>query len=331
MLRVSSAQQYGRGGIAKAYEVGSSNDSSCVEQTPQATGAWPSTITLDSIEAATLAVTQSSAPHKKGLAAGVIAGIVIGALACLVLLGLILWFLLRRKKRRQGNTKEHLADGSGEQIDLAEGQEEYGSQPMMEPYTYSPITNHQAPAGHDLDNSEHSGSVPASSTAGFAGLGAGTDSSTFGPGSSGESSRPSEPGTAGPLPPKTGVRLSQQTSRPRPEVATSNLKSDILSQTDSSPSEPRIPHTPNQIQNQHQNQNQSQNQGGLRVVNHDDPSSIPALPLSATSDPTHTRRVRPDTGPTFRRHEDAGRVEQVVDLPPLYTDVPRDGTPQPPS
>jgi hypothetical protein len=36
---------------------------------------------------------------------------------------------------------------------------------------------------------------------------------------------------------------------------------------------------------------------------------------------------------TYRRHEDAGRIpvnrvvdENVVDLPPLYTDVPRDET-----
>jgi len=28
--------------------------------------------------------------------------------------------------------------------------------------------------------------------------------------------------------------------------------------------------------------------------------------------------------PRFRRHEDAGPVPEIVDLPPLYTDVPRD-------
>jgi hypothetical protein len=65
----------------------------------------------------------------------------------------------------------------------------------------------------------------------------------------------------------------------------------------------------------------------MRVVNHDDPDELPAVP-PGTAEP-HRRSQVPqiDDSPrrtTFRRHEDAGRVD-VVDLPPLYTDVPRDG------
>ena len=80
------------------------------------------------------------------------------------------------------------------------------------------------------------------------------------------------------------------------------------------------------------------NRGGMRIVNHDHPDDLPAVDPTAggtsgngtagasghgrrgqrNSDDFNNRRME------FRRHADAGRVD-YVDLPPLYTDVPRDG------
>jgi len=73
----------------------------------------------------------------------------------------------------------------------------------------------------------------------------------------------------------------------------------------------------------------------LRITNPANTSDIPTIPTGATLDdstPCGTRlRANHDRERqrTFRRHEDAGRWrapenEEVVDLPPLYTDIQRD-------
>lgn len=63
---------------------------------------------------------------------------------------------------------------------------------------------------------------------------------------------------------------------------------------------------------------------GMRVVNHDRPDELPAVNSSNTRH-AHAPRNSSDFNRRmeFRRHADAGRVD-YVDLPPLYTDVPRD-------
>lgn len=71
--------------------------------------------------------------------------------------------------------------------------------------------------------------------------------------------------------------------------------------------------------------------GGMRVVNHDNPDDLPAISSSGLSQgqgqgqSRHAQRNSHDYNRRmeFRRHADAGRVD-YVDLPPLYTDVPRD-------
>lgn len=82
-------------------------------------------------------------------------------------------------------------------------------------------------------------------------------------------------------------------------------------------------------------------EGNLRIANPANPASLPTLPQGATVDGspnvgrnsearTRTSQDHPRQ-PTFRRHEDAGRYrageeqQEVVDLPPLYTDINRDG------
>ena len=73
----------------------------------------------------------------------------------------------------------------------------------------------------------------------------------------------------------------------------------------------------------------------LRITNPANSSDIPTLPAGASLDETPPTRDRVRTShdrdrqPTFRRHADAGRwrvpeQEEVVDLPPLYTDIRRD-------
>jgi hypothetical protein len=74
----------------------------------------------------------------------------------------------------------------------------------------------------------------------------------------------------------------------------------------------------------------------LRITNPADASEIPTIPAGAALDETPPTRERVrasydrDRQRTFRRHEDAGRwrvpeQEEVVDLPPLYTDIRQDG------
>jgi hypothetical protein len=73
----------------------------------------------------------------------------------------------------------------------------------------------------------------------------------------------------------------------------------------------------------------------LRITNPADSSEVPVIPAGASLDQTPPVRDRVRTShdrdrqPTFRRHADAGRwrvpeQEEVVDLPPLYTDIRRD-------
>jgi hypothetical protein len=68
----------------------------------------------------------------------------------------------------------------------------------------------------------------------------------------------------------------------------------------------------------------------LRIANPANASDLPALQASAGyDDPLRRTRQDPNRQRTFRRHEDAGRwrggeQQEVVDLPPLYTDIHRD-------
>lgn len=132
---------------------------------------------------------------------------------------------------------------------------------------------------------------------------------------------------AGPMPSKTpaipSFHPSSSSSSQTPPQTISAGKFDTLSH----PSTPR------------QSQHPTGSAGALRVVNHGD-NDRPELPPGAGYDdnPRHSFNARRGSAgyahggsggdggaPGFRRHADAGRVQQdVVDLPPLYTDVPRD-------
>jgi hypothetical protein len=66
--------------------------------------------------------------------------------------------------------------------------------------------------------------------------------------------------------------------------------------------------------------------GGMRLVNHDDRDELSAVPPGAVEGRGRCNGVPAEDSPrrtTFRRHHDAGTVD-VIDLPPLYTDIQRD-------
>lgn len=276
------------------------NDRSCIKQEIFPTGAWPVGLATNTLPAATLAVTQP-AGSGKGLSGGAIAGIVIGVIALLLIILLALFFLRRRKKQRV--QREQKIESN--EVDLAEGIEEHrDSVSMIEPYhRLDPFVGGQEGTVDLGDNATIT-------SAGFAGMGAGLADMT-----SRETFEEDRPGVAGPLPSKSQTRLPESPSTSsRPTIPGPALKNDLLAH----PSSPRSPTTSGQP-------------GPMRIINHDNPATLPAVPPGTRLSGDISRRGR-DSGPTYRRHEDAGRVpvnrpqeEDVVDLPPLYTDVPRDG------
>ncbi|WWC60387.1 uncharacterized protein I303_102959 [Kwoniella dejecticola CBS 10117] len=368
IIMYNSAQGYGRGGTSGIYSVSPGNDTSCLKNTPQPTGAWPSTITTGTLDAATLAITETAfkGGDHSGISGGAIAGIVIGALAGVALVGLLLWFLLRRRKTRAQGRLVGKSDVS--HIDLAGDDDSIrrGGQPMVEPYRE--LGSFNPPEGHghgriSPNNSYLPSSDSRDSSAGFAGLGAATalggianigdrhgNNSGMELSLLDENNSPSVPGVAGPLPSKSNN--SMQTSTPNSPSAPTN------------PNYPQPPSLPYTAHHHHSSSSHSANSnsnilpaddptksassptrqaypsyndrpqsGGMRVTNPEHPENLPALPPGATHGLGHAprnaaprRRPADGNGPTFRRHADAGRFqEEIVDLPPLYSEVPRDG------
>lgn len=283
-------------------------------------------LATNTISPATLAVTEPS-NRNKGLSGGAIAGIVIGILAFLVIIGLALWFLLRRKRRRESATRI-----KEDQVDLADRLDgEAGSRRRnSNDSSYAEPLHRLDPfTGGQTDSFEESRTAT-TTTAGFAGLGAGMrlDDSRERFMIGDEDDRSAGPGVAGPLPLKASSSAEPSSMpRPLPPVQTSlqqgeqSLKNDLVSHpslTHPTSSTNHIPISP-----------APPNAGPMRVINHDDPTLLPTLPPGARYGHEERSRNR-GTGPTFRRHEDAGRVpvrrreEEIVDLPPLYTDIPRD-------
>jgi len=318
----SNREGYGTGGVAGIYEVDNSTtptESACIKQSIGPTGSWPVGLATNTLSVATLPVTERAEPGRK-LSGGAIAGVVIGAVAGLAVLAFALWFLLRRKRRREAASQKI----KGHEVDLADEPgmvrtRSASTSHVVEPYrTLDPFESGRTQSPHSSMHDLSSADGATMTSAGLAGLGAGLAGQRSRP--SGEDARPSGPGVAGPLPQKGSSSstlqspLTSTTSRP----STHALKNDLLSP--SSPTSPVAPAGPLPS-------------SAMRVINHDDPAALPTLPPGPRLDDRDRERRRRDplAGPTFRRHEDAGRVpvtrheEEVVDLPPLYTDVPRDG------
>ncbi|OCF56493.1 hypothetical protein L486_05343 [Kwoniella mangroviensis CBS 10435] len=347
IIMMNSGKGYGRGGTSGIYSVSDSDDPSCLQADPQVTGTWPSTITTGTLDPPTLPITQSASDSKKSsISGGAIAGVVIGVLAFFAIVGIILFFLIRRRKRRiQGQSVGKL---EGSHIDLAnddDGNNGPNRNGMVEPYReigsfLPPVIHSESP--HESNSHSHLSESPV-----IASMGVSNANSTSNIGTQGhqhsslleENNNPSSPGIAGPLPSKSTVSTPTSSDYTQPILPYSNSNS--------------------QLQNQNQNQNQNQRSGsdgtsspkpsvsrqilpafndrpiqtgppgGMRVTNPENPDQIPTLPPGAMHAPAHSRANPPrrrQDGPTFRRHADAGRFEEeIVDLPPLYSEVPRDG------
>ncbi|WRT65763.1 uncharacterized protein IL334_002712 [Kwoniella shivajii] len=348
VVMMNSAQGYGRGGTSGIYSVSSGNDSSCLDMAPQPTGSWPNSITTGSLDPPTLPVTQSahSGAGHSGISGGGIAGVVIGVVAALALILVILFFLLRRRRNRIQGQRTGKIENS--HIDLVNDNESRSGQPMVEPYRE--LGSFHPPEGHSTtsDSNTYLGSTSTSreSQAGFANLGAPTSGglsnshsiSNSHAHSHSESRTPeygdnrnsllSEedngswvPGIAGPLPTKSNPSSPGPLSSQSPSHSF-NRPTTSHSNDSSKPFPSYIDRSPGPGQGQGQGHGQT---SAMRVVNPENPESIPALPPGATHERANPPRRRAE-GPTYRRHADAGRFqEEIVDLPPLYTEVPRDG------
>jgi hypothetical protein len=349
----SNALGYGRGGVAGIYSVSDTNDDSCVTQPEQPAYQWPSNILTNALSAATLPVTERASSNSgDGLSGGAIAGIVIGVVAALAIVGFALWFLLRRKRsreraahieplgRKETSHEVDLADDLGPYTETNSGRSV--AAPMIEPYrtigSFDPPPAHE----HDGQLGSHTGSQELSrfgstSSPGFAGVGAAgagaaltsrslsRDSRENDRGLLDEELRPSGPGVAAALPTKSSGPAYVPPSRPTAPSGPTTTEDNASKVTTSGSTDIHGSLPPAA--------------GGMRISNPDHDADILARPLGAAYDHTaiqeRERRRRPEfSGPTFRRHEDAGRVpvtrpriqeEEIVDLPPLYTDVPRDG------
>nr|XP_031858479.1 uncharacterized protein CI109_006124 [Kwoniella shandongensis]KAA5525551.1 hypothetical protein CI109_006124 [Kwoniella shandongensis] len=353
-ILMSSGNGYGRGGVAGVYQVGSSGNTSCISQGQQGTGIWPSNITIMTLPSATLTITESAArSNSSSLSAGAIAGVVIGVLVAIALVVVILLWLLRRHRNRRNPRIVKQATKHSSSLDLVDDRRSNNHQPMIEPYR--PVGSFQPhdtsdTTMHELDSFD-AGEISTSSSAGFAGMGAGVGQSAWNDNRISpvdESGREGEPGVAGPLPLKTLTSRSPSAqpsqspfvdspTRSASEREPTNSMANELKRTPdgSVPGRMGSPLHPLGM-GQREPINGGGGGGGMRVINHDNSESMPALPPSATQSRATTlsatnnsrRRIQQQdvAGPTFRRHADAGRVqEEVVDLPPLYSEVPRDG------
>jgi hypothetical protein len=229
-------------------------------------------------------------------------------------------------------------------VDLAEGEGPYteyenpGPAPVLEPYrpvgSFPPPEGYEGPEGHGHDNERDSATT---TSAGFAGLGAGQGRSSWivhnADGLAGDGEERVGPGTAGPLPLKTprGANASRNPAHP-PRIST----------VSTTPSSGKAGQAAGPGAGAGLGVGATAGPGmggGMRIANPDansnpDEGSQSSRRGSANLPPPGSAGLRRagegypgDDSPRrtqFRRHEDAGRVD-VVDLPPLYTDVPRDG------
>lgn len=295
-------------------------------------------IATNTLPAATVPTATSTS---SSLGGGAIAGVVIGVLALLGIIALILFFLLRRRRRRNAEAlaREKAANGSSG-MDLAEGEGPYteyenpGPAPVLEPYRT--VGSFPPPEGYG-EGGEHGHEIERDSatttSAGFAGLGAGQGRSSWivhnADGLAGDGEERDGPGTAGPLPSKTarGANASPNPAHPpRISMVSTTSSSGKAGQSVGPGAGAGAGAGPGVG-------------GGMRIANPDansnpDESSQSSRRGSANLPHPGSAGLRRagegysgDDSPRrtqFRRHEDAGRVD-VVDLPPLYTDVPRDG------
>ncbi|RSH89934.1 hypothetical protein EHS25_001920 [Saitozyma podzolica] len=132
---MNSNKGRGTGGVGGIYEVSNSSSLSCITASVEATGSWPVGIATNTLPAANIP-TSSSTAHAP-LSRGATAGIIVGAVAVLIIFALLLLFVLRRRRRRRSHGGAIGGNGLS-QLDLADVEytevEIPGPVPMIEPY-----------------------------------------------------------------------------------------------------------------------------------------------------------------------------------------------------
>ena len=280
-----------------------------------------------------------------GLSKGAIAGVAVGAAAGVAILICLIWLLIARRRKRAKQAE--IPNGT---VDLAEGGAE--REPKIEPYrgegngmpipvptgrrdsSYSFTQSQSAhELRHDQPGSPGLGAGAAGVAAGVAGVGAAqardrtSSSSPLTQNSKGyeafhalnssptDANSPVSPrtGDSHGLPPGAQRPLSPSDSAAGTFGPVAGVAASVSGSSDSQRDTKRpLPPLPPSGQS-----------GEDR-----------ALPTTPRPDPSGAGPVREDSGlsegsnPEFRRHTDAGEYDnggerQVVDLPPLYTDVPR--------
>jgi hypothetical protein len=318
------------------------------------TGSWPVGVATNTLPVATRpAQTQTYGSNGGGGDNGfgaAIAGIVVGCLAALIIAGVTIWFCLRRRRRLRMGLDARGNKRKAEEVDLADeiddgdadGQGYSNAQvgmPVVSPYPTSASGGggrYSAVPGEERRGSFGVSEGGTMTSAGVAGVGAAAGAGVMGRGSMGEDrererERWEGNGMAGPLPSKSPFGPGSSAAGTSTAVSPHELSSPPISRTggsnDSVPSLKRD--TQNMLGLPPGAGAAGSGDGGMRIFNHDHPDDLPAMSVGAggsgNSRGSGNRQSREERQPQFRRHADAGRVEDVVDLPPLYTDVPREG------
>jgi len=339
----------GRGGVGQIYEVASSTNVTCVTQQYMGRTTWPAGLQIDPVASTTTAwgaaptntstntatdvqtaVTTPSATNPPvdnggGISAGAIAGIAVGAAAVVVAIIALILFYMRRKRRQSRAAQQ-------EDVDLIGGTSGGAGQvePKVVPFRSSSTGGSMPTAGYAQSRTESGyeagqmvqtdpnfnvhgvdtpGSVPfptpGSGFFGFAGA----------PGSSTDAQ--SEEGDQGSISPY---------ATPVPDRAAPRRG---LSDSSGPQNDPDTPGAFGMAQGYYATPPSSSG-----VASSDTKAGYPRGFPSATTLPTSQHPLPPIplgslASPEFRRHTDAGEIPDqggqqggVVDLPPLYTDVP---------
>ncbi|WVQ82009.1 hypothetical protein IAT38_004137 [Cryptococcus sp. DSM 104549] len=378
-VMMNSATGYGRGGSGDVYSVANGTGSSCKIQPMENAGAVPTAITTQSLHTATLPITtsastasqsstSSASPSSSSSNSGPIVGGVVGGVAALAILGTIIFFLLRRRKRasRERDDVDLMTPPASPRLHSASGIVPYQPVGSAAPPPHSPqglapdqnAYNRLSTIDGTItgdDSASYRSPAPSASTAGFAGLGAHHRMSYQADSLTGEDTRPSGPGIAGPLPAKSPRQAAYTAAPGQGGMRTSQYSVDGKDRRSSTlPSASGAGRVSlndgRSLSNPYDAPGRPLSGVGwpvgrspeMRVVNQDSVSSWGDTSAGGAGGTGGSHGARLGAGEMgaleatpeqeFVRHEDAGRLEGApldrapppVDLPPLYTQVPRD-------
>jgi hypothetical protein len=306
----------GRGGVGQIYEVSSGSNVNCVSQQSMNRSVWPAGLQVNPVSPTSTAWNSTDtptpqpdpSPSPKGLSAGAIAGIAVGAAAVTVAITALILLYIRRKRRQDRGAHQ-------ENVDLVGGSGGGGGhvEPKVVPFRF---TRSRGPTST-------MGNTPTRTRSGYeAGEMVQTDPN-FG-----------EQGvdTPGPGPQDSStVTQSEAGNQGSYDTPLPNRAAPLRGLSDSSSSE-NVPTSPDASSMAHGYYTSPSVSSG--VSSSDTKVGYPRGFTSTTRSTSSQHPLPPiplgSQDPTeFRRHTDAGEIPdqgghhgRVVDLPPLYNDVP---------